>query len=263
MSALRFLPTVLLALLTAAAVAVGAAPARAQLASGAGATADAYPNNTIKIQAEAPLVAGVAQTVALSGHAEWPAVLGDHPFAFDLALYVQDPNVDGTCATFYSAELQKAVNLPGLNATPGRTGLVLDGSLTVAAKDDRSPVDWATDTPPFVVRPGLTRVLLCAYTRYVIDDVAGYSLSVPVAQPRCRLTKATISHGRAARVTCNVDGAITARVSGGGRTRTLTFTSAKTTRRGTLPTRSLQRGRYRVTFSRNGVPLGTASLRVR
>jgi hypothetical protein len=263
MSALRSLPTALVALLAGVGAAVCASPAHAQLASGAGATADPYPNNTIKIRAEAPLVAGVAQTVTLSGHAEWPPVLGEHPFGFDLALYVQDPNVDSSCATFYSGELQKAVNLPGLNATPNRTGLVLDGSLTVAAKDDRSPVDWATDSPPFVVRPGLSRALLCAYTRYVIDDVAGYSLSVPVVQPRCRLTKATISHGRAARVTCNVDGTITARVAGAGRTRTLTFTAAKSTHRGTLATRTLKRGRYRVTFSRSGVPLGTARLRVR
>jgi hypothetical protein len=72
-------------------------------------------------------------------------------------------------------------------------------------------MDWAGDSLPFSVKLGVRRVLLCAYQRFIVDDVASYALSEPVEQPRCTVARRAVRPGRTLRVKCNVSGEMRAR----------------------------------------------------
>jgi hypothetical protein len=98
---------------------------------------------------------------------------------------------------------------------------------------------------PFSVKPGLDRVLLCAYQRYIIDDASGFQLPVRVEQPRCRPARATVKRGRRLALKCNVSGAASVRFRG-PRSRTITTRLSTKDGSGAVATRSLKRGRYRV-----------------
>lgn len=252
-----------LAVLTVLALLVLAAPASAQLASGSGLTAPGYPGNTIRIERTEPLVANTVQRVRLAGHAQWdPETFATIP-DYDLWLYVQDAAVDETCAPWYGMQQQKAINLPGLSASESISGWVLEGDLSLSPPPGMTTTDWAGDSLPFSVKLGVRRVMLCAYQRFIIDDVASYALSVPVAQPRCKLARRSVRRGRKLRVECNVSGELRARFRGPGRARTITGRVSTKNGKGTLRTRSLRPGRYRVTFSSNETPLGSATVRIR
>lgn len=244
-------------LLTAAGA---AAPAGA--AEPGGATAPAYPGNTLKVEAPGGrLVAGSVQTVRLSGRARWNEP-GDTT-AYSLSVYVQDSEVSDSCAPWRGEQLQKSINLPGLNATASISGWVVDESLRVSPDPARQELDWAGDATPFVVRPGVRRVLVCAYQRYVIDDVASYQLPVRIEQPACRLLPGAARRGRALAVRCNVSGPIEARFTRAGqRPRTVRFRVGRSGR-ATVASRALAAGRWRVGFRSRGLALGGDAIRLR
>ena len=118
-------------------------------------------------------------------------------------------------------------------------------------------------SPPFAVKPGLDRVLLCAYQRYIIDDVAGFQLPVRVEQPSCKAASSSVRRGRKLALKCNVSGAITVRFRG-PRSRTAQGRLSTRDGSGAVSTRGLKRGRYRVTVFAGGIQLGkTFRVRVR
>jgi hypothetical protein len=252
------------AALAVLAVLAPAGSASAQLQSGSGLTAPAYPGNTIRIERTDPFVASTTQRVRLAGHAQWdPETFKTIP-DYDLFLYVQDAAVDGTCAPWYGMQSQKAINLPGLSASASISGWVVEGDQSLSPPPGMTATDWAGDSLPFSVKLGVRRVLLCAYQRFIIDDVASYALSVPVEPPGCTLATRSIRRGSKLRVECNVSGALRARFKGRGRVRTLSGKLSTKNGKGTIRTRLLRPGRYRVSFSSNGTPLkGGTTVRIR
>jgi hypothetical protein len=235
----------------------------AQLASGSGATAPSYPGNTIKVEHAGPLVAGTVQTVKLSGHADWGAATDATTLDYGISMYVQDPEVDQTCSPSYSGQLQKSINLPGLNASTAPTGFVVQDNQRIDPAPPAPTLDWSGDSLKFAVRLGARSVLLCVYARYVTDDVASYALQVPVAAPRCRPKATRVRRGRALAVSCNVAGTISVKATRrGARARTLTMRAATGTGAARLSTRTLAKGSYTLAFSTGGVAVGTARLRV-
>lgn len=242
------------------AAAGGAATAGA--AEPGGATAPAYPGNTLKVEAPGGrLVAGSVQTVRLSGHARWNEP-GD-TIGYTLSVYVQDADVSDSCAPWRGEQLQKSINLGGLNATSSISGWVVDESLRINPDPARQELDWSGDATPFAVRPGVRRVLVCAYQRYVIDDVASYQLPLRIEQPSCRLLPGAVRRGRAIAVRCNVSGPIEARLARvGSRARTVRFRVGRSGR-ATVASRALAAGRWRVGFSSRGLALGRDAIRLR
>jgi hypothetical protein len=108
---------------------------------------------------------------------------------------------------------------------------------------------------PFSVKPGLDRVLLCGFQRYIIDDVAGFQLPVRVDQPRCRPTRTTIRRGRRLSLKCNVGGTVQVRFRG-PRSRTVQARVSREDGTGAVSTRRLARGTYRVTVRAGELRLG-------
>ena len=86
-------------------------------------------------------------------------------------------------------------------------------------------------------------MLLCAYQRYIIDDVAGFQLPVRVEQPSCKAASSSVRRGRKLALKCNVSGAITVRFRG-PRSRTAQGRLSTRDGSGAVSTRGLQRGRY-------------------
>src|SRR5215813_10675875 len=106
---------------------VGAVVLAAVLAQGAGGTAPAYPNNTLKLSVDGPLVAGTVVKAALSGHADWKGPTDDTTIAYDISLFVQNADVVPHCAQSYGGQLQASINL-NLNASTSISGFVVDGT---------------------------------------------------------------------------------------------------------------------------------------
>jgi hypothetical protein len=243
----------------ALALALGAAPAAAQEPGGW--TAPAYPGNTLTMERDDVIVAGTVVTVGMSGHAEWNRPPTDEfTTGYDLYLYVQNPDVVPNCAGSYGAQQQMGINL-GLSGAASISGWVMAADLHVNPSPPASGVDWTGESVPFSVKPGLDRVLLCGFQRYIIDDVAGFQLPVDVEQPRCRAKRATVKRGRRLALKCNVSGAASVRFRG-ARSRTVTTRLSKKDGSGAVSTRGLRRGRYRVTVRAGELKLGK-SFRVR
>jgi hypothetical protein len=235
----------------------------AQLPSGSGATAPLYPGNTIKIEAPSSLVAATVQKVKLSGHANWGEPTSATTTSYSLSMYVQNPEVDATCSPNYGGQLQKSINLPGLNASQSITGFVVQDNLNVSPTPPEAESDWSGESLPFAVKPGLTKVLLCAYVRYITDDVASYGLEVPVTAPRCKPKTTKIRRGRALALSCNLSGTVTVKATRSGRkARTLTVKAASGTGAAKLSTRTLAKGSYTLRFSSGKLALGSARVRV-
>jgi hypothetical protein len=239
-----------------------AGAAQAGAAEPGGATAPSYPGNTLKVEVPGGrLIAGSVQTVKLSGHARWNEP-GD-TIGYTLSVYVQDADVSDSCATWHGEQLQKSINLGGLNATGSISGWVVDDSLQINPDPARQELDWSGDATPFSVRPGVRRVVVCAYQRYVIDDVASYQLPVRIEQPACRLLPGAARRGRPIAARCNVSGLIEARFSRAGqRARTVRFRVGRSGR-ATVVSRTLAAGRWRVAFRSRDVPLGRDAIRLR
>jgi hypothetical protein len=250
------------ALAAALVLATAAAPAVAQ--EPVGWTAPAYPGNTLTIQHDGPIVAGTVARVRMSGHAEWNRPPTDEfTTPYDLYLFVQNPDVEPACAPSYGSQLQMGINLD-VSAANSISGWVMEADLHINPTPPASGTDWAGESVPFSVRPGLGgRVLLCGFVRYIIDDVAGFQLTVPVEQPRCKAARKTVRRGARMALKCNVSGRVTVRFRG---PRSRTAQGKVSTKEGTgaVSTRGLPRGRYRVTVFAGELRLGRAfKLRVR
>jgi hypothetical protein len=235
------------------AVAVAAGPAAAQEPGGW--TAPAYPGNTMTMEHDGPIVAGTVARVKLSGHAEWNRPPTDEfTTPYDISLFVQNPDVEPACAGSYGSQLQMGINLD-LNASTSISGWVMQGDLYINPTPPASGTDWAGESLPFSVKPGLDRVLLCGFQRYIIDDVAGFQLPVRVEQPRCTTKRKTIRRGRKLRLDCNVSGPATVRFRG-PRSRNVTTRLSTEDGSGTVSTHRLARGRYRVVVWSGELQLG-------
>lgn len=222
------------------------APASA-LAQGGG-TAPAYPGNTLKLERDEPIVAGTVVTVDMSGHAEWGEPTSDTTIGYDLSIYAQDADVSPVCEVSLNAQRQKSINLPGLSASAGFGGWVLDSDLSINPAPPATGVDWSGESLPFSIRPGVRKVLLCGFQRYIIDDAAWYTLPLKVVPPRCSIRRRTLR--------CNVAGRISVRLKRrGARARTYAVRVGK---RGSakLP-RRIRRGSYRATFRSGELALGS------
>lgn len=240
-------------LLVAAVAALGVAgSAAAQTPRGL--TAPAYPGNTFALTHKGAIVAGTSVRVAMSGHAEWNRPTDAFTDPYDLYLFVQNPRVEAECAPWYGPQLQAGINVD-ISASASGSGWVMEGSLKVSPAPPASGTDWKGESVPFAVKPGLgNRVLLCAYQRNIIDDVASYQLSVPVEQPRCRPTRSTVRKGRQLALRCNVSGKASVRFSG-PRKRTVSTRISTKNGRAKVSTKALRSGRYRVTVTTGGLQL--------
>jgi hypothetical protein len=239
---------------------LGAGPASGQEPGGW--AAPAYPGNTLTMQHDGAIVAGSVARVRMSGHADWGEPTDELTTPYDLYLYVQNPDVEPACAPSYGSQLQMGINL-NLSATDSISGWVMEGDLHVNPAPPASGIDWSGESVPFSVNPGLDRVLLCGFQRYIIDDVAGFQLPVRVEQPRCRPTRKTVRQGRKLRLRCNVSGAVRVRFRG-VRSRTLAARVSREDGTGAVSTRRVARGRYRVTVWAGELRLGRPfAIRVR
>jgi hypothetical protein len=247
--------------LMAGAALVLPAPASAQQAGGW--TAPSYPGNTLTLAHDGAIVAGTVARVKLSGHAEWNRPPTDEfTTPYDLWLFVQNPDVVPECAQSVSAQRQAGINID-LNATTSISGWVMEGDLNINPAPPASGIDWSGESLPFSVKPGLDRVLLCGYQRYIIDDVAGFQLPLKVEQPSCKAARSTVRRGRRLALKCNVSGAVTVRFRG-PRSRTAQGKLSTEDGSGGVSTRGLKRGRYRVTVFSGELQLGkTFRVRVR
>ena len=97
-----------------------------------GGTAPSYPGNTLTVEAAGPLVGGRVERVKLSGHAQWNEPTDEATISYSLALYVQNADVDPNCAPSYGAQLQKSINLSGLNASTAISGFVVSENQSVS-----------------------------------------------------------------------------------------------------------------------------------
>jgi hypothetical protein len=224
------------------ALAAGAGPAAAQQAGGW--TAPAYPGNTLTLTHDGRIVASTVVKVGMSGHAEWRGPTDEFTTPYTLSLFVQDADVDAACSPSYGAQLQKAINV-AVSASDSISGWVMQDDLSLSPAPLSTGIDWTGESLPFVVRPGVERVLLCGYQRFITDDVAGFQLPVAVEQPRCRPLRASVRRGRKLRLKCNVSGRVSVRFRG-PRSRTLTARLRGDDGTGAVPTLRLPRGRYRV-----------------
>jgi hypothetical protein len=235
------------------ALAVGAGPVAAQEPGGW--TAPAYPGNTLTMEHDGPIVAGTVARVRMSGHAEWNRPPTDEfTTPYDLYLFVQNPDVEPACAPSYGSQLQMGINLD-LNASSSISGWVMEADLHINPAPPASGIEWSGESLPFSVKPGLDRVLLCGFVRYIIDDVAGFQLPVRVEQPRCRPARRSVRRGRRLALECNVSGPVTVRFRG-PRTRTARSKLGTEDGTGEVSTRGLARGRYRVTVFAGELRLG-------
>jgi hypothetical protein len=237
-----------------------AAPATAQEAGGW--TAPAYPGNTLALEHDGPIVAGTVVRVRMFGHAEWGEPTDGSTGSYSLSLFVQNPEVQPSCAPSYGSQLQMGINLD-LSASGSISGWVMQDDLHVNPAPPAPGIDWTGESVPFSVELGVDRVLLCGYQRYVIDDVAGFQLPVQVEQPACRPARKAVRRGRKLRLRCNVSGEVRVRFRG-SRSRTLTTRLTRKDGTGSVATRRLARGSYRVTVWAGELRLGRSfKVRVR
>ena len=204
------------------------------------------------------------QRVRLSGHAEWKGPTDAQTIPYELYLFVQDAAQDRTCADGYGAQLQRSINLPGLNASTGSSGFVMSGDEQIPAAPPASGRDWSKQSLPFSVRRGVREVLLCAYQRSVIDPVAAFALAVKVVPPSCAVGTRSVRQGNRLAVDCNVSGALQVKFARAGRVRTVETRLSTRSGAGAVRTGSLPPGRYTVRFVSGAVRLaGTTTVRVR
>jgi hypothetical protein len=154
----------------AATVLAGGGAAHAQAPGGG--TAPAYPGNSLRLERDGPIVAGTVATVRMAGHAEWAGPTDETTVPYSLWIYAQNADIHPSCEASYGAQQSKAINIPALAASETLTDWVVAGDLYVNPGPPSSGLDWAGDSLPFVVTPGVSNLLLCAYQRYVVDDVA-------------------------------------------------------------------------------------------
>jgi hypothetical protein len=249
-----------IALASIGALAMLAAPS-ADAQSGTGGTAPAYPGNTLALEQIAPIVAGTTTKVRLSGHAQWKEPTDDLTIPYTLSIYVQNADVDPRCEPSKSAQLQKAINIATLGASETITDFVLDDDFSVRPSPPNPGIDWAIDSLPFVVTPGVSHVLLCGYQRYVTDDVAWYQLPVTVAQPTCSLSRSAVRRGRALSIACNFTGSLNVRLRRGSRARAKVV-KLGATGKGRLSTASLGPGRYSVSMTSGRLAVRVAKRRI-
>jgi hypothetical protein len=250
------------ALIVAGAIAfgIGAAPAAAQEPGGW--TAPSYPGNTMTMAQQGTIVAGTVVRVGMAGHAEWGEPTDETTQHYDLSLFVQNADIEPACGGSYGTQLQMGINID-LNATTSISGWVMQGDIDIVPSPPATGADWSAASLPFVIRPGLERVLLCGYQRYIIDDVAGFQLPVTVEQPSCRAKRGAVRRGRPLRLQCNVSGPVTVRFRG-ARARNVGSRLSAEDGTGSVPTRRLARGRYRVTVWAGELRLGrTFTVRIR
>jgi hypothetical protein len=225
-------------------------------------TAPAYPGNTMTMAQQGTIVAGTVVRVAMAGHAEWGEPTDDTTQHYDLSLFVQNADIEPACGGSYGTQLQMGINID-LNATTSISGWVMQGDIDLVPSPPATGTDWSAESLPFVIKPGLDRVLLCGFQRYIIDDVAGFQLPVRVEQPACRAQRTAVRRGRALRLECNVSGPVTVRFRG-ARRRDVRSRLSSEDGTGSVPTRRLARGRYRVTVWAGELRLGrTFRIRVR
>lgn len=238
--------------------------ALAQSAEGGG-TAPAYPGNTIKV-ATTGFVGGRVERVRLSGHANWGGSTASPSVnPYTISLYVQNAEVDSECGVSYSAQQQKVINLASLNATQSLFGFVVDDDAILIQPNRPDPeLDWSIDSPPFAIRAGVRRVVLCAYVRSITDDVARYQLPVAVAPAACRAASGSVRRPTALKLSCNVSGAAVVRFTRGGRTvKRVSARVSSATGRLSVPTAGVPRGPLRVAISIGNLTLPTVAVRVR
>ena len=242
----------------------GAPAAAAELRSGEGTTAPGHPGNTLKLTRDEPFVAQTVQKLKLSGHAEWPAATDAQTLPYELYLFAQDAAKGRTCEDAYGAQLQKAINLPGLNASTADSGFVMAGEREVRPAVPATGLDWSLQSLPFSIRRGVDEVLLCAYQRVNRDPVAAFALAVDVVPPACDVGTHSVRRGNRLALDCNVSGTLQVRFVRDGRVRTVTTSLSARTGGGAVKTGSLRPGRYTVRFVSGKVRLaGTTSVRVR
>lgn len=250
--------------LTVLVAALAASPA-AGAAEGPSTTAPFYPGNELRVDAPDRVVSGSVLTdVGVRGVATWnenptSATTTDYTFS----LYVQDPAVDPTCGAWYGQQLQKSINLgSALKGTTAFSGFVAQDSIRIGPNPPANQGTYAEKVQPFIVKPGLKRVLFCAYQRSITDDVAAASKSVAVDPARCRLKSSSVRRGRALDVRCNVSGPLQMKLRRSGKTRTLKGTVTSSGRKA-LSSRSLAKGTYRASYAINGQALGSQTVRIR
>ncbi|WP_026909765.1 hypothetical protein [Patulibacter minatonensis] len=244
--------------------ALAASPA-AGAAEGPGATSPFYPGNELHVDAPDTVVGGSVLTdVGVEGVATWnenPTTSTTTSYTF--SLYVQDPTVSATCGASYGAQLQQSINLGSrLKGTTAFSGFVAQDSIRLGPAVPANQATYAEKTAPFVVRPDLKKVLLCAYQRSVTDDVATASRTVAVEPAACRLKSSSVRRGRALEVRCNVKGPLQVKLRRAGKTRTLKGTIPSTGRK-SLSSRSLAKGSYSASYAINGQKLGSQKVRIR
>lgn len=235
-----------------------AAPAAAQEPGGG--TAPAYPGNTLELEQTGTIVTGTVAKVKMSGHAEWGEPTDEFTQSYSLSMYLRNADVLPTCAVSYGQQLQNGINID-LSASASISGWIMQDDLSINASPPATGIDWSGESLPFSIKPGLDNVMLCAYQRYIIDDAAWYQLPLKVAQPRCRARKRTVTRGRRLGLKCNVSGAVTVRFRGRV-SRTATTKLSTKDGSGSVSTRRLRPGRYRVTVTAGEMQLG-GSFRVR
>jgi hypothetical protein len=239
---------------------MSAAPAAAQEPGGW--TAPSYPGNTLTMSQQGTIVAGTVVRVNMAGHAEWGVPTDETTGHYDLSLFVQNAAIEPACGGSYGTQLQMGINID-LNATTSISGWAMQGDIDLVPAPPATGVDWTAESLPFVIKPGLDRVLLCGFQRYVIDDVAGFQLPVSVEQPACRAQRSAVRRGRKLRLRCNVSGAVTVQFRG-ARKRDVPAELSTKDGSGSVSTRRLARGRYRVTVWAGELRLGrTFRVRVR
>lgn len=242
----------------------GAAPAAAELRSGEGTTAPGHPGTTLKLTRDEPFVAQTVQKIKLSGHAEWPAATDAQTLPYELYLFAQDAAKGRTCEDAYGAQLQKAINLPGVNASTAESGFVMAGEREIAPAIPATGVNWSLPSVPFSIRRGVGEVLLCGYQRLNRDPVAAFALAVDVVPPACAVGTHSVRRGNRLALDCNVSGALQVRFERNGRVRTVTTWLGARSGAGAVKTRSLRPGRYTVRFVSGKLRLaGTTTVRVR
>jgi hypothetical protein len=233
---------------------VAAVPGSATAQQAGGWTAPAYPGNTLVVEHDGPIVAGTVVRARLTGHAEWGEPTDNSTGSYSLSLFVQNPDVEPNCAPSYGSQLQMGTNLD-LGASASISGWVMQDDLHVNPAPPDSGIDWSGVSVPFSVKLGLDRVLLCGYQRCVIDDVAGFQLPVRVEQPACRPARKAVKRGRRLRLRCNVSRQVKVRFRG-ARSRTVSARLTGKDGTGSVPTRRLARGTYRVTVWAGELRLG-------
>jgi hypothetical protein len=231
--------------------------------SAVGGTAPSYPGNTIGLKQAALIVAGIPTKIQMFGHADWGGPTDETTIPYSLNIYAQNADVDPNCETSVGAQRQKSINLPTLGASETLTDWVVDGNLYLNPTPPAPGLDWAGDSLPFVISPGVSSVLLCGYVRFIIDDVAWFQLPVRVRRWPCRLSPGRVRPGAGLRLTCvGLTGRVQVRFTRRGAPPRTIGAKVGATGSARIPTPPLRRATYQATVLAGGAQL-SARTRVR